>query len=129
MIQRELWQVQLGSSKDEVMFRKGIPTNKWAGDYWTYQGSNNEPRVSVSFHNSKVDAVFIEQSNAISVNGVFVGTPVEVLEARLGKPSKQIDSDDSRGRTYQYDAFNSIFFLSLGKVTTIGIMDRNAANK
>ncbi|RLI78769.1 hypothetical protein DRP07_10750 [Archaeoglobales archaeon] len=118
----QLWGIRLGTTKDDVLFLKGTPSEV-DGDSWKYYLSDGY--YTIGFDNNSVRYIIytakIGKWSHPSVNGITIGsTSGEVID-RLGVPPHIERSKSGLSRFYIYDHLNLILHLERNQVVSFGI--------
>ena len=123
----QLWDVKLGSTKDDVKFLKGLPTD-FVGDgtdkeIWRYIVADNQ--YLVSFRDGKVRYIlyFGSLSHAPTIKGISVYDPPESWIDNLGEPEGVTRTNNGLSRTYSFARYNVVGIFEKGTLVGTGIYD------
>lgn len=116
--------VQLGWSKEEVLFRKGEPT-------FTDAGNKNQELIygamTALLDKNKVIAIQydckLEEYSNEKVGGISCNDDVDRIIRQYGEAKITAVSDDKLRRLYNYPKYNLAFALSKSKVDLLTVID------
>ena len=109
--QKELYGVSLYSTKEDILFSQGRPSNSGA-TVWTY------PEQKITFQGNKVVFIVI---NDRPIQGICWYSEADEVIAKFGKNAVITSSPDGLKRLYCYPQYNLFFVLEKGRVAEHGI--------
>ena len=123
-VQSSFWDIPLGATQDDVVFKKGKPTEK-NSETWTY--SADEDKYLILFKESRVRLIIQYADSAYpytEIDGVRVASSTATVTSTFGEPEYVSSSDEGAERTYCYPAYQVVFRLRKDMVSYLGIYDR-----
>jgi hypothetical protein len=146
--QNEFWGINLGDTKQDVIFKKGIASNvvddqvidqKSNPDLWTYalnsdgsiiskinEGSTASQLYFVGFRASRVryvEVVFGDLPNMPNLGGIGSYSTLDDIEKILGQPTYVSRYPDETERYFSFAKYNVAFAFSQGKMKTEAVYD------
>ena len=114
-------EIKLGWARDEVLFRKGNPTDTGK----TLKGGQMDvyADMTITYKADKVDGIRICPSSWIKINGLACNDDVDKLFKIFGEPKKVGVSNDKISRLYCYTKYNVCYEATLGRINEIAIHD------
>lgn len=117
--------VKIGEPGEDVKFKLGKPARIWAEDdsiteNWVY--IRGEDMTYITFLKGEASAVSFTTTNNYSymgLNGIEIGSPLSLVESRLGKPDFVSQSNDQLSRVFNYRKYNSAYEIKAGRVTEL----------
>jgi hypothetical protein len=119
--QDEFGGIKLGWTRDEVLFRKGNPTDTGK----TLKGGQMDlyADMTIFYKADKVDGIRMCPSSWIKINGLTCNDDVDKLLKILGEPKEVGVSNDKISRLYCYTKYNVCYEATLGRINEIAIKD------
>ena len=145
IVRTKLWDIELGDSKEDVLFLKGKPKEGFeevpegfelvpnntkpngvvepVGSFWTYIGEDKENWSIFFDKDGKVTEVLLYNGKYESsrLHGIRTTFSYKRVERKLGPPDKIEKSEDKTLRTYFYNKLYTKFVMAEGKVVALGI--------
>ena len=113
--------IELGSTKDEVVKTLGEPDSPGMQDFY-YSKGDGELVICFNDKSNKVETIIVRGNNSrYSVNDVRIGDGTAKVKKIFGKPDKLIKYRKSRIECWQYPSKNLYFSFKKGKVISFGI--------
>jgi hypothetical protein len=121
-VQSSFWDIPLGATRDDVVFKKGKSTNQ-DPDSWLY--TDGVARYLIAFQENRVRMIAqFGDSHYPQINRVGVASATAAVTAAFGEPEYVSSSDEGAERTYCYPAYQVLFRLRKDAVTSLGVYDR-----
>ena len=121
-IHNSFWDIPLGATPDDVLFKKGKPTEK-NSETWTY--SADEDKYLILFKESRVRLIIQFGDSAYpEIGGVRVASSTATVTSTFGEPEYVFSDEEGAVRTYCYPTYQVVFRLSKDMVRSLGIYDR-----
>ena len=127
-VQSSFWDIPLGATQDDVVFKKGKPTERET-EVWTY--SDEQDVYQVWFRQNHVRGIWFTGDSPIpKIEGLHgtirkADSSADVVSA-FGEPAFVENKDEGAFRIYCYPAYQTFFLLTKDQVTTLGIYDRKS---
>ncbi len=125
-IERTFWEICLTDTQDDVLFKKGKPTETNNGRWHYAQEPQVDSSYGVFFKDKKIKFIAfgaLQPNSLVSIQGIHVGDSSEAVERQFGKCSQVVSSADKLRRLYLYQKYNVFFALEQNKVQTLGIFN------
>lgn len=121
------WSLRPGQSTDDVLYRKGEPTER-DGDFWFYFAGASEVGHLVAFKDGRVRhimgvAALGSTAHLHALQGITSGSTQEDIEAKFGPPDLVSVNKAKTMRRLSYLGYGVFFGLEKNSVTTIGVFD------
>lgn len=124
--QTELWNIKIGTPKEDVLFLKGEPAKR-SGTKWLYQAQNDYAdaiEYAVSFDENRVRYVAVlTPDSGVSINGIGFGDSYQRVSARLGDAGHISKSNDGLSRILSFPKYNMAVGFGRGQVEFLAIYD------
>ena len=124
-VQNSFWDIPLHSTKEDVKYLKGVPTNKKHGDdNWIYKVKGYLERESVfwvTFKDDKIRYVLCWGDRSTYLQGIGVGSNYSSITNKFGKPSFVSRSGDELARLLSFEKYNVIFMVEENEVIAYGM--------
>jgi len=124
----EFWEIPLGSSKADIKFLKGEPSEiDSVNSNWLYlTGKYNYEAYRVNYYDDKVVSIVYYCSDysysAHKLSGrVYIGYNLQSLKDFFGEPTGVSSHKDGVARIYSFEKYQVLFFLKENKVFGYGI--------
>ncbi len=126
--QTSFWDISFNTTKKDIKFVKGEPTEITDMGSWVYkitQNSYNDDKdvYVINFKNDRVRFVMYFGSNWLSapdLQGKWITSSRDEIIKKFGEPSSIVHSADELERIISYDQYNVTFILRENKVTAYG---------
>ena len=124
-VQNSFWDIPLHSTKEDVKYLKGVPTNKQYGDdNWTYKVKGYLERESVfwvSFKDNKIRFVLCWGDPSAYLQGIGVGSNYSSIINKFGKTSFVFRSEDELTRLLSFEKYKVFFMVEQNEVIAYGM--------
>jgi hypothetical protein len=132
-VQNSLWDINLGASENDLLFKKGKPTNKITNTLWIYDDKgiySKDKYYFFTFKEGKVNRIsLIGSGNLEGIQGIYIGSSLNSILEKFGEPSDIIFSEDGLSREYRFKKYNLSFGVKKNRVKRISVIDYNKKHK
>jgi len=130
-VQTGLWGLELGMSKNDVLFAKGDPKEITTPD--ESKDSWYETLMEYEQHSDSRYYIFLIDEKVVriaywgdvwkpSVNGLEVGDSIEGMVEQLGKSASYWEYSEGKSRQFKYPEYNSVYWAAKGKIVGVGVL-------
>lgn len=116
-----LWDLRLGTTKEEVLFLKGKPTTE-DGSTWSYR-KDASLMQSLYFHGDTLTCIFLSGASfeLPTVRGIEPYLSYTDASRKLGTPSRTSTNAEGTCRILSYDRLGALFEFGENKILGVGI--------
>lgn len=127
--QDSFWDISLNTTKEDIKFIKGEPTEITDKGNWVYKISQSDYTDDksiyiITFRNDSVRYIMYFGSDWLSapdLQGIWIKSNRDKLIEKFGKPSSIAHSADELERIISYEQYNVSFILKGNKVIAYGL--------
>ncbi|WP_319478439.1 MULTISPECIES: hypothetical protein [Marispirochaeta] len=128
----EFWGLKINSTKSDIKFLKGMPTEYENGKYWAYvydiTSINNTEQALyiVFFEDEKIRSIIYngpKYHSSPQIQSIGIGSTYRDVVEKFGSPDYVSISSDELERALTYDNYQVYFELSKNQVISLGIFN------
>ncbi|WP_321991489.1 hypothetical protein [Marispirochaeta aestuarii] len=130
--EKEFWGLKLNSTKSDIKFLKGVPTESENGRYWAYVfdltavNSPEQALYIIFFEDDKIRSIIYNgprYNNSPKIQNIGIGSTYKEVIDKFGSPDYVSISSDELKRALIYDKYKVYFEISKNQVISLGIIN------
>jgi len=128
VVQSSFWGIELGTTQKDILFKKGKPTRELLSKrIWVYEIKENYSHKFKKYYlvfdkDRRMVSISFDGSDFYdNVQGIYIGSYLNKVLTKFGKPSNITSSKDGLLRTYSFEKYNVSFNVKKEKVIGISV--------
>lgn len=126
-VQNSFWGVEMGDSPEDVLFKKGKPSRKYAdGRVWIYKvRKNRNGHYYIFFYENKAEMIMVRgEKYFTNIQGVSIGSSLDTMLKKFDDPSNIEIGKDGLSRIYIFNDYNVEFEVKKSEVIGLTVATR-----